>query len=134
MCLDRGSAVGQHVARLLPARLAHGEQALDRLRADRRLVGDDLALVGYSKGAEAALLVAARRSDIRRVVAYAPSAHAWDAARMDPHAAARSSWTWGGRPVPFALLDIDPLFYEGFDKTLLLTRTGPPALRATTRR
>jgi len=94
--------------------------ALDRLVADRRLLRDDFAIVGHSKGAEAALLVAARRPDVARVVAYAPSAVAWEAARMDPHAAARSSWSWGGRSVPFAPLEIDPAFYASFDKTLLL--------------
>jgi dienelactone hydrolase len=107
--------------------------ALDRLMADRRLVSDDLAIVGYSKGAEAALLVAARRPEIRRVVAYAPSAYTWEAARMDPNAPAHSSWSWAGRPLPFAPLEIEPAFYASFDKTLLLAaheRTLGDARRA----
>lgn len=94
-------------------------RALDRLADHPRVAGATPAVVGFSKGAEAALLLAAKRADIRAVVAYAPSAYVWEAARMDPSALPRSSWTWRSDPIPFATFDADPSFYESFDKTLL---------------
>lgn len=60
-----------------------------------------LGVMGASKGAEAALLVAARRPDVRAVVAGMPTSVAWNGVNwanggQSPHA----SWTVGGRDVP----------------------------------
>jgi dienelactone hydrolase len=94
-------------------------RALDRLKGDPRVLDDDLAVVGYSKGAEATLLLAAEREDVRKVVAYAPSSHVWESVRADPFEPPRSSWTWGGEPLPFARFDADEEFYRTLDKTRL---------------
>jgi len=94
-------------------------RALDHLKKDPRVLDDDLAVVGYSKGAEAALLLAAEREDVRKVVAYAPSSHVWESARADPSEPPRSPWTWGGEPLPFARFDADADFYRTLDKTRL---------------
>ncbi len=65
-----------------------------------RLPGVDpgrIAVMGASKGAEAALLVASRRSDVRAVVAGMPSSVVWPG--LDREAGGRSlhsSWTAGG--------------------------------------
>jgi dienelactone hydrolase len=56
-----------------------------------------IAIIGTSKGAEAALLVAARDPRVRAVVAYAPSSVAWSCICSTP---AHSSWSFGGNPVP----------------------------------
>lgn len=73
-------------------------------RAGVRRVG----IVGLSKGAEAALLVAARDRRVDAVVAVSPSAYAW--ANVGPgrdgrDRPLRSSWTWGGEAVPFVPYD-----------------------------
>lgn len=44
-------------------------RALDRLKEHSQVLTDDLAIVSFSKGTEAALLLATERSDIRKVVA-----------------------------------------------------------------
>ncbi len=75
-----------------------------------RLAGlhEHLAVVGTSKGAEAALLLAATDRRIRVVAALAPSAVVWanvgaglDGATV-PY---RSSWTLAGEPLPFVPYD-----------------------------
>jgi len=60
-----------------------------------------LAVMGASKGAEAALLVAARRPDLRAAVAGMPTSVAWNGINwasggQSPH----SSWSLGGKDVP----------------------------------
>jgi dienelactone hydrolase len=67
-----------------------------------------LAIVGLSKGAEAALLVACRDPRVSAVVAIAPTSVAW-AEIASPTTAVtfpfRSSWTVSGQPVPFVPYD-----------------------------
>ncbi|MFL5537740.1 MAG: acyl-CoA thioester hydrolase/BAAT C-terminal domain-containing protein, partial [Longimicrobiaceae bacterium] len=72
--------------------------AVDSLQGDARVDRSRLAVLGTSKGAEAALLLAAHDPRIRAVVAYAPSAVAWSCICQDPQS---PSWTLGGQPVPF---------------------------------
>jgi hypothetical protein len=68
-----------------------------------------LAIVGISKGAEAALLVACREPRVDAVVAIAPSSVAWAelgrTEASDPTLPPRSSWTANGLPVPFVPYD-----------------------------
>ena len=93
--------------------------ALDRLKEHPQVLTDDLSIVSFSKGTEAALLLATERSDIRKVVAYVSSAYVWESARMSVEEEVKSSWTWRGEPLPFARFDADESFYETFDKTKL---------------
>jgi hypothetical protein len=78
--------------------------ALDRL-AD---LSPRLTVFGVSKGAEAALLLAARDARISLCVAMSPSSVVWAnvGAGLDgvtsPY---RSSWTWQGEPLPFVPYD-----------------------------
>jgi dienelactone hydrolase len=60
-----------------------------------------LGVVGTSKGAEAALLLAERRPDIDVVVALAPTAAVWEGLSTSNEPVGRSSWTREGVPVPF---------------------------------
>jgi dienelactone hydrolase len=67
-----------------------------------------IGIVGLSKGAEAALLVAVRDARVDAVVAISPSSVAW--ANVGPGYDGadypyRSSWTWGGQPLPFVPYD-----------------------------
>jgi pimeloyl-ACP methyl ester carboxylesterase len=81
--------------------------AIDLLEAEgvRRI-----SVLGLSKGAEAALLVAVRDARVDAVVAVSPTSVAW--ANVDPGPGRvtyplRSSWTWKGEPVPFVAYDED---------------------------
>lgn len=73
------------------------ERGLSWLSAQPETDSNHLAVVGMSKGAEAALLLASHRTDLDAVVGYAPSSVAW----QSPVDANKSSWTIVGRPVPF---------------------------------
>jgi dienelactone hydrolase len=82
-------------------------RALDLLEHRQGVRGAPLAIVGTSKGAEAALLVATRDTRVRAVVAYAPSAVSWScicAAAQDP------SWVEGGASVAFVPPGRDPSY------------------------
>jgi dienelactone hydrolase len=78
--------------------------ALDRLSS----LSEHLAVMGVSKGAEAALLLARRDARIRAVAALSPSSVVW--ANVGPgiddaQRPLRSSWTEGGEPLPFVPYD-----------------------------
>jgi uncharacterized protein len=60
-----------------------------------------IAIVGASKGAEAALLVAARRPDVRSVVAAMPSHIVWNGFDWSLSPVATSSWSEAGKAVPY---------------------------------
>ncbi|WP_406050967.1 acyl-CoA thioester hydrolase/BAAT C-terminal domain-containing protein [Kribbella sp. NBC_00889] len=65
---------------------------------------DRLAVMGMSRGAEAALLLGARDERIDAVIGLSPSAYVWgwnDAGRQT------SAWTWRGEPLPFVPYDPD---------------------------
>jgi len=93
--------------------------ALDQLAA----LSDHLAVIGTSKGAEAALLLGARDRRIRAVAALSPSSVAWANVgpgldgKQEPY---RSSWTEAGQPFPFVPYDDDWTVPDGDD---------PPAYR-----
>ena len=56
-----------------------------------------LAVIGVSKGAEAALLLASTSKRVRCAVAYAPSSVVWQGVSNKEV----SSWTFDGKPIPF---------------------------------
>ncbi len=82
-------------------------RALDRLS---REPVDRLAVVGLSKGAEAALLLACVDARLDLTVAISPPSVVWANVgpgidgRVTPY---RSSWTWRGEPLPFVPYDED---------------------------
>ncbi len=76
-------------------------RALDWLKAHDGVDPARLAIMGTSKGAEAALLVASRRADISAVVAAVPSQVAWQGFDWSFAPVKTSSWSEGGKPVPF---------------------------------
>jgi len=71
------------------------------------VAGNRIALFGTSKGAEAALLVAANSGDVKAIVAYTPSHVAWSCICREP---SEPSWTSGGRAVPFVPGGSDPAY------------------------
>src|SRR5262249_39300304 len=64
-----------------------------------------VALVGTSKGAEAALLVGTHYREVRAVVGYVPSGVAWSCIC---EATDKSSWSFEGEPVAFIPQGTDP--------------------------
>jgi dienelactone hydrolase len=67
--------------------------------------GPPVAILGTSKGAEAALLLAVRYPVVTGVVAYAPSSVAWSCIC---DSATRPSWTWEGKGVASIPPGVDP--------------------------
>ena len=65
---------------------------------------DRIAVLGVSRGAEAALLLGALDERVDAVVAVSPSAYVWG--WMDG-ALQTSAWTWQSEPLPFVPFDLD---------------------------
>ena len=75
-------------------------RALDWLKARPEVAHDRIGIIGVSKGAEAALLVASRRPELKIAVLGVPSSVVWPG--IDgPRLVTESSWTEAGKPVPF---------------------------------
>lgn len=77
------------------------DKGLDWLKARPDVNPARITVIGASKGAEAALLVASRRSDLVAVVAGMPTSVAWNGVNWaNGGQSERSSWTAGGKEVP----------------------------------
>lgn len=76
-------------------------RALDWLKRQDGVDPTRLAIMGTSKGAEAALLMASRRADVRAVVAAVPSQVTWQGFDWSFAPVNTSSWSEGGKPVPY---------------------------------
>ncbi|PEQ13238.1 hypothetical protein B2G71_07300 [Novosphingobium sp. PC22D] len=79
------------------------DMAIDWLKAQPSVDPERIGIVGGSKGAEAALITAARRPEIKAVVAAMPSNAMWAgfSFTMKPGVDYKSSWSLGGEPVAF---------------------------------
>jgi dienelactone hydrolase len=84
--------------------LEYFDRAIERLKREPGVDPRRIAVVGGSKGAEAALLIGARRNDLAAIVAVAPSDAVWQGINRQARAP-RSSWTSEGRPLPFLAFD-----------------------------
>ena len=96
--------------------LEYFKRAIEWMRAHPSVDSSNISLVGTSKGGEAALLVGATYGEIRAVVAYSPSHVVWQGidGRWSDASASKSSWTLGGKPVPFVPFRIDDDFIERY--------------------
>ena len=88
-----------------PASLEHValetfDRALEWLGRQAEVDPERMAVVGHSKGAEAALLIGVRHPDLRAVVAAAPSSVVWDGIDWSNPINPDSSWTADGKPLP----------------------------------
>jgi dienelactone hydrolase len=84
--------------------LEYFERATAWMKAQRKVRAGRLGLVGGSKGGELALLLASRSHDFQAVVAWTPGAHVWEGLTQryfSPDYQPVSSWSLGGRPLPF---------------------------------
>ena len=77
------------------------DKGLDWLKDRPGIDSQNIAVVGASKGAEAALLVATRRDDLRAVVAGMPSSVVWNGINWaNGGASFLTSWTAEGEDLP----------------------------------
>jgi dienelactone hydrolase len=84
--------------------LEYFDVAVHWLESHPRIVPSRLGVFGFSKGAEAALLLAARNASIRAVAVAAPSCVVWEGLnRYRP--TGRSSWSVKGIPAPYVPYD-----------------------------
>jgi hypothetical protein len=120
MDVERAQLLAEHGAHALALRWFGGDaqapgvceiplevfvRALDRLGAEGV---ERLTIIGLSKGAEAAMLVACIDNRLSVTVAMAPTSVVW--ANVGPGfdgevTPYRSSWTWRGEPLPFVCYD-----------------------------
>lgn len=78
-------------------------QAIDWLKRRPQVDGGRIVLMGQSRGAELALLLATLMPEIAGVVAFSPSAFVWHGVA----APGVPAWTLHGRPVPYRVSAID---------------------------
>jgi dienelactone hydrolase len=87
--------------------LDYFEAALAWLAAQPGIDTQRTGILGVSRGAELALLLASRLPQIRAVVAYAPSSVAWSSGGRDNSTGEIiPCWTWRGEPITFAPLPL----------------------------
>lgn len=79
------------------------DQALAWLKTRPEIDADRIGIIGHSKGAEAALLIASRHPEIKAVVAAMPSDVVWQGFDFNSTDMSKfsSSWSEGGEPLPF---------------------------------
>lgn len=103
LALSYWGAPGQ-VPRMEELPLETFDTALAWLGRQERVDPDRIGILGGSKGAEAALLVATRSPDVKAVVANVPSHVVWagiDLAEIWRMVNIGSTWSLGGHPVPY---------------------------------
>lgn len=106
------AAEGQPAA-LIEVPLETFDKALDYLRARPEVDPDRVGMIGISKGAEAALITASRRAEIRAVVAGVPSSVVWQGINQADWSQVTSSWSVDGRPMAFAPYVPNPAGFAG---------------------
>jgi dienelactone hydrolase len=91
------------------------KRGLDWLRARPAVDPGRIAVLGHSRGAEAALLLGSAYAEVKAVVALSPTHVVWEGVVRDPHRtglaalkSGRSAWTLGGHPVPFVPRTVTP--------------------------
>jgi dienelactone hydrolase len=100
--------------RLQSIPLEYFTRAIESLHQHPMVDRDRVGLMGFSKGAEGALLIASTHSSIRAVIAAAPSHVAWPGITGNPRDEA-PSWTLGGVAVPFVSYDRGQTFATSLD-------------------
>ena len=108
-------------------------RALDWLKRQDGVDPERIGIIGYSKGAEAALLVATRYPGIRAVVAGMPTSVLWDGMSPENFAIsnASSSWSEEGKPLaslPYGLPGEGPGMLSVFNKGIARLNDFPEAI------
>jgi dienelactone hydrolase len=85
--------------------LEYFDQPIEWLIKSKHTQGGRIVVIGESKGAELALLLASRKPEISGVVAFVPSAVVFQGMPKD-YWPPRSSWSHRGEPIPFVPYDL----------------------------
>lgn len=93
------------------------QRAIEYLRTEPGINWADLTLLGFSKGAEMALLVATVCPEIQCVVAYMPSSVVWEGVCQTP-GNPHSSWSYQGNPLPFVPNSMQGNYYPNMVQAL----------------
>ena len=102
-------------AELVEVPLEYFAEAIAWLKTQPAVDPDRIAVMGVSKGGELAVLLGATYpEDIKAVVGYSASSVVWRGASYRPRSfifgSPKSSWTLGGKPVPF--VNVRPRVFE----------------------
>ena len=84
--------------------LEYFENAFDWLSARDGIASDQVAIIGGSKGSEAALLLGSRYTQVKVVIGFSPSSVTWQGIpekRFEIGKDIKSSWSYGGEGLPF---------------------------------
>lgn len=81
--------------------LEYFDHAASWLQKQQGVDPDKFIVVGWSKGAELALILASRSKNIQQVIAIAPSSAVWAGILKDWTKVPKSSWTENGQDLPF---------------------------------
>lgn len=96
----------QHLRRIP---LEYFETAFQWLAAQEEVAPDDYALLGESRGAELALILGSRFSEVRAVVALVPSYVSFASpptSILDGLLGQHSAWTYGGQDLPYVPIHV----------------------------
>ena len=88
--------------------LEYFDEPIEWLIKSKHTQGGRIVVIGESKGAELALLLAARKPEISGVVAFVPGAVVFQGMPKD-YWPPRSSWSHRGEPIPFVPYDLSNL-------------------------
>ncbi len=92
--------------------LEYFKTAIDWLKLRPDIDSTRLATMGVSRGGELSLLLGSLFSEIKAVIAWAPSSLAWDGC-CTPETEKQASWTFGGKVIPYLdLVDIAPDYVD----------------------
>ncbi|MCX6590949.1 MAG: acyl-CoA thioesterase/bile acid-CoA:amino acid N-acyltransferase family protein [Acidobacteria bacterium] len=80
--------------------LEYFETAITWLSGQPGIQANQMAVVGYSRGAELALLLGSRFPQLRAVVGRSPSGFIWSSLGSNPPHSG-PAWTWQGLPLPY---------------------------------
>lgn len=80
------------------------DRAIQWMRLQPEVAADRIGVLGGSKGAEAALLIATRHPELRAVVATMPSSVIWAGVNWKTFISHPSSWSLDGRPLDYLRL------------------------------
>ena len=119
-------------AHLANVPLEEFQRGLHWLKTRPEVDSNSIAIVGYSKGAEAALLTATRHPDIKAVVAGMPSSVAWDGLdSLSILFGINSSWSEDGDTLPsldYGSFDSERGIYSVFEDGLKNVAENPDAV------
>jgi dienelactone hydrolase len=87
--------------------LEYFDKAIAWMQNNEKIRSNDIVVVGKSKGAELALLLASKHPELVGVVAVVPSSVVWQGIPKTfwPAPPVRSSWSLQGNPIPFVPWD-----------------------------